>query len=160
MDVGNGLVDTLQEWALPMSGGVVRAESNSEIVPRVWHSIVPFCLLPSTIGDLQTSCLTRPSLTPSPHWSSSAHPRACSRSSHLAPALFLAVTGKDGTYTVLPTTHVPERDVMLRLYNEMGMYGAKEIPDENVLRLGVRLHDVDDFVRSRLAPHLGIPSAG
>ncbi|KAH9913715.1 NAD-P-binding protein [Fomitopsis serialis] len=70
------------------------------------------------------------------------------------------VTGKSCVYTVLPTTHVPDRDIMLHLYNEMGMYGAQEIPDEHVLKLGVRLHDIDDFVRSRLAPHLGLPVVG
>jgi len=70
------------------------------------------------------------------------------------------VTGKLCVYTILPTTHVPDRDIMLHLYNEMGMYGTKEIPDENVLKLGVQLHDIDDFVRSRLAPHLGLPVVG
>lgn len=58
---------------------------------------------------------------------------------------------------MLPTTTVPDRDVMFQLYNEMGMYGTKEIPDQNVLKLGVKLHDIDDFVRSKLAPHLGLP---
>lgn len=67
------------------------------------------------------------------------------------------VTGKECTYTVLPTTGVPDRDVMFQLYNEMGMYGTKEIPDENILKLGVKLHTVDDFMRERLAPHLGLP---
>ncbi|KZT04881.1 NAD(P)-binding protein [Laetiporus sulphureus 93-53] len=67
------------------------------------------------------------------------------------------VTGKECTYTVLPTTGVPDRDIMFQLYNEMGMYGKKEIPDENILKLGVKFHDVDDFVRERLAPHLGLP---
>ncbi|PCH37493.1 NAD(P)-binding protein [Wolfiporia cocos MD-104 SS10] len=67
------------------------------------------------------------------------------------------VTGKECIYTVLPTTGVPDRDVMFQLYNEMGMYGAKEIPDENILKLGVKLHSIDDFVRARLAPHLGLP---
>jgi hypothetical protein len=45
---------------------------------------------------------------------------------------------------------------MFQLYNDMGMYGSKEIPDPNVLALGVELHDVEDFVRSRLIPHLGL----
>jgi len=67
------------------------------------------------------------------------------------------VTGKECAYITLPTTGVPDRDIMFQLYNEMGMYGAKEIPDENVLKLGVKLHDIDDFVRDRLAPHLGLP---
>lgn len=72
----------------------------------------------------------------------------------------IPVTGKEAIYTVLPTTGVPDRDIMFQLYNEMGMYGAKEIPDEKIMKLGVQLHDVDDFVRSRLAPHLGLPVIG
>nr|WDY78973.1 NmrA [Ganoderma lucidum] len=66
------------------------------------------------------------------------------------------LTGKDGTYSVLPTTGVQDRDIMFRLYNEMGMYGTKALPDENVLRLGVQMHGIDDFVRDVLAPHLGL----
>ena len=68
-----------------------------------------------------------------------------------------AVTGKDGTYTALPSTGVPDRDVMFTLYNETGMYGSKALPDENVLKLGVHMHSIDDFVRETLAPHLGLP---
>ncbi|KAI0349359.1 NAD-P-binding protein [Trametes cingulata] len=67
------------------------------------------------------------------------------------------VTGKDGIYVRLPTTGVPDRDIMFQLYNEVGMYGAKELPDENVLKLGVQMHGIDDFVREVLAPHLGLP---
>ncbi|KAI0364986.1 NAD-P-binding protein [Pilatotrama ljubarskyi] len=67
------------------------------------------------------------------------------------------VTGKDGIYVRLPTTGVPDRDIMFQLYNEAGMYGAKELPDENVLKLGVQMHGIDDFVREVLAPHLRLP---
>ncbi|CDO70330.1 hypothetical protein BN946_scf184843.g19 [Trametes cinnabarina] len=67
------------------------------------------------------------------------------------------VTGKDGIYEVLPSTGVPDRDIMFQLYNEMGMYGSKELPDENILKLGVEMHGIDDFVREMLAPHLGLP---
>ena len=67
-----------------------------------------------------------------------------------------AVTGKEGTYHVIPTTGVPDRDIMFRLYNETGMYGDKELPDENILKLGVQIHGIDDFVREVLAPHLGL----
>ncbi|GBE83552.1 NAD(P)-binding protein [Sparassis crispa] len=70
------------------------------------------------------------------------------------------VTGKRAAYVTLATTGVPDRDIMFRLYNEMGMYGGKEIPDENVLALGVELHSVEDFIRERLAPHLGLPVVG
>ena len=67
------------------------------------------------------------------------------------------MTGKDGIYFLLPTTGVPDRDIMFHLYNEMGMYGTKELPDENILKLGVQMHGIDDFVREVLAPHLGLP---
>ncbi|KAL6306945.1 hypothetical protein BKA93DRAFT_728402, partial [Sparassis latifolia] len=70
------------------------------------------------------------------------------------------VTGKRAAYVTLATMGVPDRDIMFRLYNEMGMYGGKEIPDENVLALGVELHSVEDFIRERLAPHLGLPVVG
>ncbi|KAI0771072.1 NAD-P-binding protein [Trametes elegans] len=66
------------------------------------------------------------------------------------------LTGKEGIYVRLPTTGVPDRDVMFQLYNEVGMYGAKKLPDENILNLGVEMHNVDDFVREVLAPHLGL----
>lgn len=45
---------------------------------------------------------------------------------------------------------------MYQLYNEMGMYRNKELPDENVLALGVKMHGIDDFVRERLVPYLGL----
>lgn len=67
------------------------------------------------------------------------------------------MTGKDSIYNLLPTTGVPDRDIMFELYNELGMYGTKALPDENVARLGVEMHGVDDFVRKALAPHLGLP---
>ncbi|KAI0672631.1 NAD-P-binding protein [Trametes maxima] len=66
-------------------------------------------------------------------------------------------TGKNGVYDVLPTTGVPDRDIMFQLYNELGMYGSKALPDENILALGVQMHGIDDFVREVLAPHLGLP---
>ena len=67
------------------------------------------------------------------------------------------MTGKDGVYQVLPSTGVPDRDIMFQLYNEAGMYGTKALPDENVLKLGVQMHTIDDFVRETLARHLGLP---
>jgi hypothetical protein len=45
---------------------------------------------------------------------------------------------------------------MYQLYNEVGMYGNKELPDENIVALGVKMHGVEDFVRERLVPHLGL----
>lgn len=78
----------------------------------------------------------------------------------VSPADILAcvsrVSGKKAVYRRLETTGWPDRDIMFSLYNECGMYGAKEIPDENVLALGVQLHGIEDFVRSRLLPHLGL----
>lgn len=46
---------------------------------------------------------------------------------------------------------------MYQLYNEMGMYGSKELPDANIEALGVKMHNTEDFVRERLLPHLGLP---
>jgi len=66
------------------------------------------------------------------------------------------VTGKKCTWESLPTTGVPDRDIMYQLYNEIGMYKNKELPDENVLALGVKLHGIEDFVRERLVPYLGL----
>lgn len=66
------------------------------------------------------------------------------------------LSGKTAVYKRLDQTGWPDRDVMFELYNECGMYGAKEIPDEHVLALGVELHGIEDFVRERLLPHLGL----
>lgn len=66
------------------------------------------------------------------------------------------VSGKKAAYKRLEGTGWPDRDIMFQLYNECGMYGTKEIPDENVLALGVELHDIEDFVRTRLLPHFGL----
>jgi len=66
------------------------------------------------------------------------------------------VTGKKCIWESLPTTGVPDRDIMYQLYNEMGMYQGKELPDENVVALGVKMHGIEDFVRERLVPHLGL----
>jgi hypothetical protein len=66
------------------------------------------------------------------------------------------VTGKKCTWKSLPTTGVPDRDIMYQLYNEMGMYGNKQLPDENIVALGVKMHGFEDFVRERLVPHLGL----
>ncbi|KIM95228.1 hypothetical protein OIDMADRAFT_171396 [Oidiodendron maius Zn] len=65
-------------------------------------------------------------------------------------------TGKTCTWDSLPTTGVPDRDIMYQLYNEVGMYKNKELPDENILALGVKMHGVEDFVRERLLPHIGL----
>jgi hypothetical protein len=36
------------------------------------------------------------------------------------------------------------------------MYAGRELPDPNILQLGVKLHDIEDFVRDRLVPALGL----
>jgi nucleoside-diphosphate-sugar epimerase len=66
------------------------------------------------------------------------------------------VTGKKCNWDSLPTTGVPDRDIMYQLYNEMGMYKGKELPDENIVALGVKMHGIEDFVRERLLPSLGL----
>jgi hypothetical protein len=68
----------------------------------------------------------------------------------------MTVSGKRCQYIVLPTTGVPERDSMFQLYNEVGMHPGAQIPDAEVLKLGVEFHDVEDFIRDRLLPHLGL----
>lgn len=70
------------------------------------------------------------------------------------------LTGKPTVYKKLESTGWKDRDVMFQLYNECGMYNGKEIPDQNVLALGVELHGMEDFVRSRLLPHLGLAAVG
>jgi hypothetical protein len=45
---------------------------------------------------------------------------------------------------------------MYQLYNEVGMYGKKELPNNNIVALGVNMHGIEDFVRERLVPHLGL----
>jgi hypothetical protein len=45
---------------------------------------------------------------------------------------------------------------MFQLYNEVGMHPGAQIPDAEVLKLGVEFHDVEDFIRDRLLPNLGL----
>jgi hypothetical protein len=66
------------------------------------------------------------------------------------------VTGQPTTYVVLPTTGNVERDKMFNLYNETGTYPGVILPDQRVLNLGVELHSLEEFVRDRLMPHLGL----
>ena len=68
----------------------------------------------------------------------------------------IPVSGKKCEYVVLPSTGVKERDTMFALYNEIGMYPGVEIPDPEVLNLGVKLHGVEDYLRERVLPHLGL----
>ena len=66
------------------------------------------------------------------------------------------VTGKRAVYKTSETTGVHDRDIMFQLYNECGMYKWKDIPDQNVLDLGIELHGFKDFVQDRLLQHLGL----
>ncbi|RHZ69812.1 hypothetical protein CDV55_106923 [Aspergillus turcosus] len=66
-------------------------------------------------------------------------------------------SGKKCNYVVLPTsTGVKERDTMIHFYNTFGMRPGIMLPDPEVLKLGVKLHSTDDYVRERLLPHLGL----
>jgi hypothetical protein len=78
------------------------------------------------------------------------------RKVRLVISYLMIVTGRKCKYTVIPSTGVPDRDVMFTLYNDIGMYGKKEIPDQNLVDLGIKFHNVEDFVCERLAPHSGI----
>ena len=66
------------------------------------------------------------------------------------------VTGLPTKYVVLPSTGNAERDIMFNLYNKTGTYPGVVLPDENVLKLGVKLHSLEQFVKERLVPHLGL----
>lgn len=75
---------------------------------------------------------------------------------HLLLIVIYTVSGKKAEYVVIPTTGVKDRDIMFELYNHVGMYPGKEIPDNNILALGVKLSNVEEFVREKLLPHLGV----
>ncbi|KIY02059.1 uncharacterized protein Z520_02197 [Fonsecaea multimorphosa CBS 102226] len=66
------------------------------------------------------------------------------------------VSGKNVEYVVLPTTGVPERDTMFQFYNDVGMHPGVSLPDPQVVKLGVQLHDAEDYIREKLLPHLGL----
>lgn len=60
-------------------------------------------------------------------------------------------------YSTLPTTGWKERDIMLDLYNAVGMYPGLQIPSPEVINLGIKLHTAEDYIRDRLLPYLGLP---
>ena len=66
------------------------------------------------------------------------------------------MSGKKVVYKVKPTCGIPDRDIMLQLYDNVGMYPGLEIPTPEVLELGVKLHTAEDYIRERLLPHLGL----
>ncbi|KAH7469654.1 hypothetical protein FOMA001_g13920 [Fusarium oxysporum f. sp. matthiolae] len=69
-------------------------------------------------------------------------------------AILEKVSGKKVIYKVKPTCGIPDRDIMLQLYNNVGMYPGVDIPTPEVAMLGVKLHSAEDFIRERLLPHL------
>lgn len=66
------------------------------------------------------------------------------------------VSGKKVVYKVKPTCGIPDRDIMLQLHNNVGMYPGVEVPTPEVLDLGIKLHTAEDYIRERLLPHLGL----
>ncbi|KAH7123131.1 hypothetical protein EDB81DRAFT_665424 [Dactylonectria macrodidyma] len=66
------------------------------------------------------------------------------------------VSGKKVVYKVKPTCGIPDRDIMLQLYDNVGMYPGLEIPTPEVLELGVTLHTAEDYIREKLLPYLGL----
>ncbi|KAF5678571.1 hypothetical protein FDENT_8950 [Fusarium denticulatum] len=71
-------------------------------------------------------------------------------------AILEKVSGKKVIYKVKPTCGIPDRDIMLQLYNNVGMYPGVDIPTPEVAMLGVKLHSAEDFIRERLLPHLNL----
>ncbi|KAF5024140.1 hypothetical protein F66182_3774 [Fusarium sp. NRRL 66182] len=71
-------------------------------------------------------------------------------------AILERVSGKKVVYKVKPTCGIPDRDIMLKLYNDVGMYPGVAIPTPEVGKLGVKLHGAEDFIREKLLPHLGL----
>ena len=59
-------------------------------------------------------------------------------------------------YTTLPTCGIKERDTMMELYNSVGMYPDLQVPTAEVLSLDVKLHTVEDYIREKLLPYLGL----
>lgn len=66
------------------------------------------------------------------------------------------VSGKKVAFSTKPTTGIKDRDIMLQLYNAVGMYPGVQIPTQEVLDLGVKLSSAEDYVREKLLPHLGL----
>ncbi|KAH7095432.1 hypothetical protein FB567DRAFT_623701 [Paraphoma chrysanthemicola] len=66
------------------------------------------------------------------------------------------VSGKKVEFSTKPTTGIKDRDIMLQLYNAVGMYPGVKVPTQEVADLGVKLHTAEDYIRERLLPHLGL----
>lgn len=45
---------------------------------------------------------------------------------------------------------------MMELYNSVGMYPDLQVPTAEVLSLDVKLHTVEDYIREKLLPYLGL----
>jgi hypothetical protein len=66
------------------------------------------------------------------------------------------VSGKKVNYITRPTCGIKDRDIMLQLYEDVGMYPGVQVPSQDVLDLGIKLHTAEDYIRERLLPHLGL----
>lgn len=66
------------------------------------------------------------------------------------------VSGKTVQYSTRPTCGIKERDIMMELYNNVGMYPGVQIPTPDVLELGVKLHTVEDYIREKVLPYIGL----
>jgi hypothetical protein len=45
---------------------------------------------------------------------------------------------------------------MMEIYNSVGMYPGLQVPTPEVLNLGVKLHSVENYIRDKLLPYLGL----
>lgn len=45
---------------------------------------------------------------------------------------------------------------MFKLYNALPMYPGREVPDPKVLGLGVQFHTMEEYIKERLMPALGV----
>lgn len=59
-------------------------------------------------------------------------------------------------FSTKPTTGIQDRDIMLQLYNAVGMYPGIQVPSPEIQELGVKLHTAEDYIREKLLPHLGL----
>ncbi|KAH8593146.1 hypothetical protein B0O99DRAFT_653520 [Bisporella sp. PMI_857] len=71
-------------------------------------------------------------------------------------AVLEKLSGKKVVFSTKPTTGIKDRDIMLQLYNAVGMYPGLEVPTAEVAELGVKLHTSEDYIREKLLPHLGL----
>ncbi|ETN40386.1 uncharacterized protein HMPREF1541_04663 [Cyphellophora europaea CBS 101466] len=71
--------------------------------------------------------------------------------------LIQKVSGKPTKYVLETSSGIPERDKLFKMYNRFKQnYPGFVAPDPQVLALGVRLAEPEDFVRERILPALGL----